>query len=73
MDSRSRPEIEQMAPVRSPAVVAIAAAGLDFPLIAEPDIDWYGHGVRPDLSRRRHYFAASLDCGRCATFFAGNL
>jgi hypothetical protein len=73
MDSRSRPEIEQMAPVRSPAVVAIAAAGLVFPLIAKPDISWHGHGVRLNLSRRRHYFAAGLDCGQCATLFAGNL
>jgi hypothetical protein len=71
LDRTEQPEIEQMAAARSPALVA--AAGLDFPLIAKADIGWHGHGVRIDLSRRRRHFAAGLDCGRCATLFAGNL
>jgi hypothetical protein len=73
MDSRSRPDIEQRAPLRPSAIVAVATASLVFPLIAKPDISWHGHGVRLNLSRRRHYFAAGLDCGQCATLFAGNL
>ena len=28
------------------ALRALAEAGLDFPLIAKPDIGWHGHGVR---------------------------
>ena len=28
------------------AVRALDDAGLDFPLIAKPDIGWHGHGVR---------------------------
>ena len=41
------------------ALRAMAEAGLDFPLIAKPDIGWHGHGVRriDDRSQLAHYMA----------------
>ena len=41
------------------ALRAMAEAGLDFPLIAKPDIGWHGHGVRriDDRSQLAHYLA----------------
>ena len=41
------------------AACSLDAAGLDFPLIAKPDIGWHGHGVRriDDLAQLEAYLA----------------
>lgn len=38
---------------------ALDAAGLDFPLVAKPDIGWHGHGVRriDNVAQLEHYIA----------------
>lgn len=45
------------------AMALLAAAGLDFPLIAKPDIGWHGHGVRriDDRAQLEDYIAKFPD------------